>query len=774
MKLFSLKKSLAVLIALALTVSIFGASYVTSAEGNTYWEETTLNLSDKMSAEYWNILEGDTSTSNSAKIPLIEYGGTYATLSMQNSPLTIGRISPKLPENAKILEFSYDVNTKAESHQKPLVAIYSFTDIDNYLAIGLCNGVTFGKITCSNGVDEKKSNITGLTASTDWTVKISYTYNDDETVNCTVVVTSKSDSNVKTTQNFSNVNPAAVLSGGSSLATNMTNTFGEYTNVSVKYEVEIDLDKQIEDFKSENPLPELDSITYNTAIEDGRKANTVIEAIAAVSNTNLKEALADYEAEAKAIVAKANAFITKTYKVDFDDETTTNKLFSAAQVKSQPDAVPTSYSDTAYTHENGVLKVTEATNVSTTGYNIKMLKSPDNAAITVASGKFAIDSGNLRIYLKNDNSDSYDSGFIVVNYTASNSKLTSVTLTVYSKTANGSIHNKDYTSASSNKKLYNINSDVSALNIAAPSTSDASTYLTFKYALISNMPVIYIYAPNVTDPIAGISAQFSDTTKGYHYTGMTSIGFTAPKGTAYINDLQIEYAKTAALESFTRTLGDSTTKTCYKLVDSKSLVAPEIQGASIVKTEEIDKQDLRFEAKFDTNAAVTTGYTAVEYGMILMTKAKMPVNNLLEMTSVGNGALDIIIAKAEVSDGTIPSTFYVELSGSGAANENGEFDSSTIVGKRFYARAYVAYENAAGEKIYAYSDNKIEEKEIENGQASKSVIGVAKAIASQQIANGASDAEGSIDEIIKASSTNSETRQKLLKFVCDNQTYLNQ
>ena len=773
MKLFSLKKSLAVLISLALTVSIFGASYVTSAEGNTYWQEATLDLSDKMNADNWNILEGDTDTLNSKNLPLIEYGGNYATLSMQNSPLTIGRISPKLPENARILEFSYDVYTKADSHQKPLALIYSFTDIDNYSAIGLCNYKKLSKVTCTSGNDSYSNWwTTSSTANiSKWNVKISYTYNDNETVSCKVVVTSKNDSTLTQSLSATNVKPAAVLSGGSTLATNMTNTFGKYTNVSVKYEVEIDLDKQIEDFKSENPLPELDSITYNTAIEDGRKANTVIEAIAAVSNTNLKEALADYAAEAKAIVAKANAFITKTYKVDFDDETTTNKLFSAAKVKSQPNIDPTSYSNTAYTHENGVLKVTETTNTSATGYNIKMLKSPDNAAITVASGKFAIGSESLRIYLKNDNSDSYDSGFIVVNYTASNSKLTSVTLKVYSKTANGSIDNK---AKKSNNKLYNINSDVSALNIAAPNTSDASTYLTFKYALISNMPVIYIYAPNVTEPIAGISAQFTDTTKGYHYTGMTSIGFTAPKGTAYINDLQIEYAKTAALESFTGTLGDSTNQPCYKLVDSKSLVAPEIQGASIVKTDKIDKQDLRFEAKFDTNAAVTTGYTAVEYGMILMTKAKMPVNNLLEMTSVGNGALDIIIAKAEVSDGTIPSTFYVELSGSGAANENGEFDSSTIVGKRFYARAYVAYENAAGEKIYAYSDNKIEEKEIENGQASKSVIGVAKAIASQQIANGASDAEGSIDEIIKASSTNSETRQKLLKFVCDNQTYLKQ
>ena len=770
MKLFSLKKSLAVLISLALTVSIFGASYVTSAEGNTYWQEATLDLSDKMNADNWTILEGDTDTLNSSNLPLIKYGDSYATLSMKNSsPTTIGRISPKLPENARILEFSYDVYTKAESHHKPLALIYSFKDIDNYSAIGIANYTTWAKMSCTSGTDKKNSNITVSEKSTNWNIKISYTYNDDETVSCNVVATSKSNSAVKVTQSATNVKPAAVLSGGSTLATNMTNTFGKYTNVSVKYEVEIDLDKQIEDFKSENPLPELDSITYNTAIEDGRKANTVIEAIAAVSNTNLKEALADYEAEAKAIVAKANAFITKTYKVDFDDETTTNKLFSAAQVKSQPNIDPTSYSNTAYTHENGVLKVTETTNTSATGYNIKMLKSPDNAAITVASGKFAIGSESLRIYLKNDNSDSYDSGFIVVNYTASNSKLTSVTLKVYSKTANGSIDNKAKTS---NNKLYNINSDVSALNIAAPNTSDASTYLTFKYALISNMPVIYIYAPNVTEPIAGISAQFTDTTKGYHYTGMTSIGFTAPKGTAYINDLQIEYAKTAALESFTGTLGDSTNQTCYKLVDSKSLVAPEIQGASIVKTEEIDKQDLRFEAKFDTNAAVTTGYTAVEYGMILMTKAKMPVNNLLEMTSVGNGALDIIIAKAEVSDDTIPSTFYVELSGSGAANENGEFDSSTIVGKRFYARAYIAYKNAAGEKIYAYSDNDIENK-IENGQASKSVIGVAKAIASQQLANGASDTDGSIQTIIDASSTNSETRQKLLQFVCYNQSYLN-
>ena len=773
MKLFSLKKSLAVLISLALTVSIFGASYVTSAEGNTYWQEATLDLSDKMNAENWNILEGDTDTLNSSNLPLIKYGDSYAKLSMSNSSgAVIGRISPKLPENARILEFSYDVYTKAESYQRPLAAIYSFTDIDNYSAIGLCTSNTKNKLVklkCENGTDSRDGDLSSI-SSTDWTVKISYTYNDDETVSCKVVVTSKNDSTLTQSLSATNVKPAAVLSGGSTMATNMTNTFGEYTNVSVKYAVEIDLDAQIEEFKTNNPLPAFDSMTYANAIEYGRQANTVIEAVAAVSNTNLKEALADYAAEAKAIVAKANAFITKTYKVDFDDETTTNKLFSAAQVKSQPNIVPTSYSNTAYTHENGVLKVTETTNTSATGYNIKMLKSPDNAAITVASGKFAIGSESLRIYLKNDNSDSYDSGFIVVNYTASNSKLTSVTLKVYSKTANGSIDNKAKTS---NNKLYNINSDVSALNIAAPNTSDASTYLTFKYALISNMPVIYIYAPNVTEPIAGISAQFTNTTKGYHYTGMTSIGFTAPKkGTAYINDLQIEYAKTAALESFTGTLGDSTNQTCYKLVDSKSLVAPEIQGASIVKTEEIDKQDLRFEATFDKTAAVTSGYTPVEYGMILMTKAKMPVNNLLEMTSVGNGALNIIVANAEISDGTVPSTFYVELSGSGAANADGQFDSTTIVGKRFYARAYIAYENAAGEKIYAYSDNDIENK-IENGQAGKSIIGVAKAIAAQQITNGASDTDGSIQTIIDASSTNSETRQTLLQFVCDNQSYLN-
>ncbi|MBQ8648514.1 MAG: hypothetical protein IJ470_00405, partial [Clostridia bacterium] len=92
MKLFSLKKSLAVLISLALTVSIFGASYVTSAEGNTYWQEATLDLSDKMNAENWNILEGDTDTLNSSNLPLIKYGDSYAKLSMSNSSgAVIGR-----------------------------------------------------------------------------------------------------------------------------------------------------------------------------------------------------------------------------------------------------------------------------------------------------------------------------------------------------------------------------------------------------------------------------------------------------------------------------------------------------------------------------------------------------------------------------------------------------------------------------------------------------------------------------------------------------------
>ncbi len=850
MKTSIFKKSLAILITLALTLGLFSAIPTISAEGNGYWSETTVNSSanSTVNASNWDVIEGDsditvnyTSSKNSSTgvytnksqaldYPVLVFGDSYVRLAMRMAKkdgveqsdttqswvgsIVIGKVSPKLPDGARIKTVSFDVETKAEQAHRSLQIYYDYTDAQNYKAIGLYNFA--GNVTSTQTMRVQygmnytyDSKVPGDTdygtaggsrkdiatlAAADYrntsshykNSKITYTYADDGTVTATFYTELWKATNTDSTlvkQGSVEISlgtitsPKVILSGGSLRSANATNTYGDYTNISYSYESWVDLDAMAAEFKASNPLPNITAMTYDTAIADGRQANAVIEAIAAVTDTNLKEVLADYEQEAEIVVAKANTFITKKYVDDFSSEAYTAANVTSKSMYHSPGTTPTSYADTTYAYENGVMKITQSTDTKTTGMNVNMISSPGNDTVKMVTGKFAIAGGVFRLYFGNKN-DETDNNVIQISYGSSESKLTSVDLRILYGSNGGKNWAMRNSATATNTILYDLGSAVTNFNVSAPDVSDPSTYLTFKYIVNSknrNNAAIFIYAPGREEPIAGLTGNASD--KFYQFNNKTDFGLSAISSTSgiYVDSVEISYAES---DTFTTVTADDETS-YYDLVKTSSFTAPEMQGASIVETDEFDKQDLRYEMTYDTTATITSGYTPYEYGVMLMTNSRMPVNGLLEMTSVGELGLDVIIASAKVEEGgTVPATFYAEIGGTASLGQDGTFNAS-LVGKRFVARPYVAYKNdTTGELIYAYGGNEVDSTEVENGQASKSVISVAKSIANAEIAK-AAEAGQNIDEngeiaaiIAKTSTTTNDERMSLLTFICENRAYL--
>lgn len=207
------------------------------------------------------------------------------------------------------------------------------------------------------------------------------------------------------------------------------------------------------------------------------------------------------------------------------------------------------------------------------------------------------------------------------------------------------------------------------------------------------------------------------------------------------------------------------------------LSAPELQGATIKVAQNPSDQDLRFNVTIPAEAAeraAAAGYTPVEIGAVAMTTQKMPgagdaCEQTLTLGMAGKGGLPVLTASRAVSGNALPEGFSVRLRDTGIVADG---DATSICGVRFTLRAYIAYADESGQRFYIYSNNSIGDTSVENGAASKSVIGVAKAIAAKEIEQGAA-ADATINAILsKNTATTNEEKAYLLEYICANAAYV--
>ena len=764
MKFKNLKKPIAILMTLALIIGVFSISFVASAEGNFYYdEEVTIGSETAMNIDNWNVIEGPTTIraiSDTSIHLKAEIGG--------NGSVLVDRIQAKTPANARITAVNFTVVTQAISKKYPLEFIYDYNGLGDYKALGLVGNKT------SSDTIYGRTQLTGtnqgstVVSSTSWdkgskhgknwrnTFKVNFKYNyaADGTITASISIVKTSGSGeVATLTNF-NIgevsNPCVILSGGSKTKSstaamdyNTETDYGRYSEISYSYQPAIDMTSEIEAFKTSYPITALADVNAENAIECGKAANKAIEAYAALTDEKIKEALSDYAQEAQRIVEKVEIINSGCYAEDFSDSTLFEDVSVLTGTQVRGGTATNTFVNNTYSYENGVMKFVQTTGVdslanSLKGTNVKMVQPlNDSREISKVTAKIALSGGGkwnpFKMNLgKAGSADEYHGIELYYSVNSETGLLTSLNFRVARPNANASTDN-DATATSE-----------TILATKAPDINNSATYFNLEYIIsAAGRPTAKLYAADGTTLLAKVA--ISDTNKLFVYSGTNTIGFGSLGLTAgYVDDLKVWYD------------------------GSETFVAPTMDGASIATTANVGEQDLRFQASYDPNATVSGNFKAVEYGMLVMTAAKMPSTNELTMAAVGKEELNVIVGKKNLADGeTLPSTYYLELNGSGTLTA---FNATieTIVGKRFVARAYVAYQDTVtGHIYYVYSDNE-NEKGTKDGQASKSVISVAKAIAQNVIANGAVD-DGTIAGIISQTTTTTALqREQLLTFICNN------
>ena len=753
MKKISIKKTLSIILSLAMMIGLIVMPIGTQAV--SYFEETTINFSEenKMNAENWTVIDGDADNASHVTFnnSTVKLGITYVT----GGGYEVGRIQAKgIPEGSRITEVSYKVVTAAEQTKRCLELIYDYTSLNSYYAIGISGNTTNSqyvyKRTATTG-DNRGTRLSPghSTAAASqsrigtFNIKFTYTYDKNGIATCTLT-SSNSNYSGEITVNLGTVtNPCVILSGGTKAGTNPKNTYGDYRNIVVKYETEINIDADVNAFKTSYPITALADVNAENAIECGKAANKAIEAYAALTDEKIKEALSDYAQEAQRIVEKVEIINSGCYAEDFSDSTLFEDVSVLTGTQVRGGTATNTFVNNTYSYENGVMKFVQTTGVnslasSLKGTNVKMVQPlNDSREISKVTAKIALSGGGkwnpFKMNLgKAGSADEYHGIELYYSVNSETGLLTSLNFRVTRPNANASTNNDDTATSET------------ILATKAPDINNSATYFNLEYIIsAAGRPTAKLYAADGTTLLAKVA--ISDTNKLFVYSGTNTIGFGSLGLTAgYVDDLKVWYD------------------------GSETFVAPTMDGASIATTANVGEQDLRFQASYDPNATVSGNFKAVEYGMLVMTAAKMPSTNELTMAAVGKEELNVIVGKKNLADGeTLPSTYYLELNGSGTLTA---FNATieTIVGKRFVARAYVAYQDTVtGHIYYVYSDNE-NEKGTKDGQASKSVISVAKAIAQNVIANGAVD-DGTIAGIISQTTTTTALqREQLLTFICNN------
>ena len=205
------------------------------------------------------------------------------------------------------------------------------------------------------------------------------------------------------------------------------------------------------------------------------------------------------------------------------------------------------------------------------------------------------------------------------------------------------------------------------------------------------------------------------------------------------------------------------------LMAGSDITAPTLDG---VRFKDIAAGEADIAFQISSNASLAPeGYTPVAYGAYIITNAKLNgAYDIINADYTGKGGLKAIQAQKEVSDGKVPDTYLVSVAKSAAVSGETSFR-----GYRFAAVGYITYADESGNTVTVYTGNTTENTNVVLGQGNRSVVGVAKVIAATEIKNGAADTDNAISTIInKTTATTVAEQDTLIKFVCDNQSFIKQ
>ena len=397
------KKTLAGLLSIMLIITIFGIIKPSDLKVKAV-DSFTVNYSseNKLTAENFDVLEGDINTAanftlngDSAKLGITSEGGKYI----------VGRMSAKLPERSRVTEFSYKVKTAAEQPKRALELIYDYTSLTDFKSVGISGNKTNSqkvyKRTAQTG--EAKGMVIGThtTAATaqsynaTFTVNFKYTYDvlGKATAILTISNTNYTDELVIDLGEVSN--PCAILSGGTSAGANLTNTYGLYSDVVLKYDVIPDMSGFVSAFKEQYPIPTVDSITEANAEDVIAATQSVIDLRESLTNVDQYEALADYMVECNSVIVRAKVISSGAYVDDFSDEIYTKSAFRDAEYL-WPGVSSEEKGSKSVAIENGALKLT------TSSLNGKIapvyeLFAGYTEGFSLATSRFFIESGYLTV-----------------------------------------------------------------------------------------------------------------------------------------------------------------------------------------------------------------------------------------------------------------------------------------------------------------------------------------------------------------------------------------
>ncbi len=378
---------------------------VSAAAGEIKYSENSL-----MTADNWTVIEGDieneshfTLSGNTAKL------GITKNEEGAEKPYAVGRISAKgLPEGARITEFSYSVKTAAEQLKRPLELIYDFESLNSYKALGISGNKTSSLAVYKRTQDTYINQQNGTKLSPEFTAKetmgynatfdVVFTYTYDAKGNATAQVTlTNTNATASVSYDLGTVdNPCAILSGGSNAGVNLSNTYGEYSNVSVKYYVKPDMTDFVASFKSQYPIANLEAIDESNAEESESQANAAIAAREALTDTDQYESLDKYMLECNAVIVKARTFTNSRFTDDFSDEFYTQGSFKISHYRWPTNTPLEDVIGGTFQNTNGLLKmsVSGANNAYAPVYE---LDAGYRGEFSMATGSFYRESGVFEV-----------------------------------------------------------------------------------------------------------------------------------------------------------------------------------------------------------------------------------------------------------------------------------------------------------------------------------------------------------------------------------------
>ncbi len=232
---------------------------------------------------------------------------------------------------------------------------------------------------------------------------------------------------------------------------------------------------------------------------------------------------------------------------------------------------------------------------------------------------------------------------------------------------------------------------------------------------------------------------------------MTNAGDTT---LVYLSDVKAaDKAGTTALDA---TLID----TQVRVIEVNVNDVVDMDGATI-KTDLVH-QGIRFQATPDLSLLDPAVIT--EIGVVIMPSSLMYEGQDLTVDTIGKGGAEPAVAKITATE----NADLLDLV------KGGEALYATLVNGTTNGRANLeivarAFVEVGGETVY-YSHNDIADKDVTAGEANKSLVSVAQAIAATQIANGATDTLGEL--LTKTTKMTNAEVTTLLTFCRDNYDYL--